>query len=93
MNFFVVPIKAVEDHKLSWGAKGLVTFLASQENGISLDEITDIFQKKGGRRDAIRSFLKELIENGYCSIDKIKNDKSQFVRTEYRICRSAWDAI
>jgi hypothetical protein len=79
--------KALEDKKLSWGAKGLWAYLMSRPDNwnVSVIHLSKIYDGKGGKEKAIYSLLNELIENGYCSKKQHFNEKGQFENLEYII--------
>ena len=54
----------VRDPKLSYKAKGLLTYLLSHEVGYTIT-ISQIIRESGDGRQAVRSALDELIEIGY----------------------------
>jgi len=80
--------KALESKKLSWAAKGLWAYLMSRPDdwNVSVSHLITIYEEKGGKEDAIYAVLNELIENGYCSRKKIRDEKGQYTKTEYLIC-------
>jgi len=85
--YAVMDKGAHEDTKLSWGAKGLWSYLMGRPDHwkVSITHLSSIYKERGGGEKAIYGFLKELIENGYCEREQIKDDKGLFCKTEYVI--------
>jgi hypothetical protein len=79
--------KALEDENLSWAAKGLWAYLISKPDNwkVSVAHLCKIYKAKGGGERAIYAILNELIENGYCIRQKLRNDKGLYGETEYII--------
>lgn len=77
----------LEDPALSWGAKGIWAYLMSRPDDweVSVPHLSTIYEKKGGGEKAIYALLNELIDNGYCTRTKLKDDKGLFGKTEYII--------
>ena len=76
-NYTVMSNYHLRDKKLSYKAKGLLSFMLSlPENwDYSLNGLCAI-SKEG--RDGIRSILKELQEHHYLEIEKVRGDKGYF---------------
>lgn len=85
--YVILNKKALEDKNLSWGAKGLWSYLMSRPDNwnISVAHLSKIYIGKGGGEKAIYTLLNELIENGYCNRIQGKKEKGFFSNTEYII--------
>ncbi len=79
--------KALEDRHLSWGARGLWSYLMSRPDDwtISVSHLKTLYSGKGGGEKAIYSLLNQLIEEGYCTRIVVKNEKGLFGKPEYII--------
>ncbi len=79
--------KALEDPDLSWGAKGLWSYLMSRPDNwqVSVSHLCKIYTGRGGRKDAIYSLLNELIESGYCETSQLHAKNGKFEKREYNI--------
>lgn len=62
--FARVPKEILDDEKLSWKAKGILSYLLSKKDGWKA-RTTDLVNHGTDGRDAVRSGLSELIEAGY----------------------------
>lgn len=76
-NYTVMSNYHLRDKRLSYKAKGLLSFMLSLPDDwdYSINGLVSI-SKESIR--AIRNILKELQENNYLVINKIKNEKGQF---------------
>ena len=76
-NYTVMSNYHLRDKKLSYKAKGLLSFMLSlpEDWDYSLNGLCAI-SKEG--RDGIRSILKELQEQHYLEIEKVRGDKGYF---------------
>ena len=76
-NYTVISNYHLRDKRLSYKAKGLLSFMLSLPDDwdYSINGLVSI-SKESIR--AIRNILKELQENNYLVINKIKNEKGQF---------------
>lgn len=63
-NFTILPNSQVRDESLSWGARGLLGWLHSHQEGFEITEETIVAAGKSGR-DGIRTMLRELESGGY----------------------------
>lgn len=85
-DYTVIANYAVKDKNLSLKAKGLLLTVMSLPNDwdFTVEGLTTIL--KEGRK-AIYNIIKELIENGYCSKERIKElgkgSKSRYLGIEY----------
>lgn len=86
-RFTTLPNSSAEDPNLSWQAKGLLWYLCSRPEdwSVYIHQLSNVCQtgKKGKSRDAIRSMMKELIENGYARHEKTRNEKGQWQHNYY----------
>ncbi len=77
---------AVDDPNLSWASKGLWVYLMGRPDTwkVSVSHLSSLYEGKGGGRDAIYSYLAELIECGYCKRIPIR-EKGKFKEFEYAV--------
>nr|WP_245998181.1 conserved phage C-terminal domain-containing protein [Siminovitchia terrae] len=84
MNPFVQIDKTMlSDEKISWKAKGILSYLLSKPDGW-ITYITDIEKRSADGRDSVRSGIKELADAGYIIRKRIR-DKGQFKGWEYEV--------
>jgi len=76
-NYTIMSNYHLRDRRLSYKAKGLLSFMLSLPDDwyYSLNGLCSI-SKEG--RDGIRSILKELQDNHYIKIEKVRDDKGHF---------------
>lgn len=76
-NYTVMSNHHLRDRNLSYKAKGLLSFMLSlpEDWDYSLAGLCAISKES---RDGIRSILKELQENHYVEIEKVRGDKGYF---------------
>jgi hypothetical protein len=86
-NYTTIDNFVSKDIKLSLKAKGLLLVIMSLPNDwdFSINGISKIC-KEG--RDSIYSAINELIDNGYCSRIKIKNEKGKIIGSDYTFYES-----
>lgn len=86
-NYTTIDNTVSKDIKLSLKAKGLLLVIMSLPNDwdFSINGISMIC-KEG--RDSIYSAINELIDNGYCSRIKIKNEKGKIIGSDYTFYES-----
>ncbi|RCL00014.1 MAG: hypothetical protein JSC085_001001 [Candidatus Tokpelaia sp. JSC085] len=83
-NYVVVPNSLVEDHRLSFEARGVLCYLLSKPNNWKI-QIRDL-QKQGNLgRDKTYRLLKELRNIGYLEHIVNRNKKSQIISKDYII--------
>lgn len=63
-NFLILDKTCLNDMSLSWGAKGLHSYLMSLPDDWKV-RVADLKDRATNGRDAVRSLLKELEETGY----------------------------
>ena len=83
-DFTVIDNGFVRNSKLSWKAKGVFAYILSLPTdwSINLEEV------KNHSTDGItvlRSAVKELTEQGYIKVSKVKNEKGMFAGTKYEV--------
>lgn len=87
-NPYVIINKSVlEDHELSWGAKGLLSYLVSKPYDweIRVSHLSKIYGARGGGERAIYTLLNELMEAGYCIRSQSRDMDGKFEKVEYII--------
>jgi len=84
--YVMINKSAIQDEKLSWKAKGLLSYLLSMPDDWQVYETELVKHSKDGR-ESTRSTIKELITAGYIerSKDRIRDDKGLLKGYEYRI--------
>lgn len=70
------------DKRLSWKAKGILTYLLSMPDDWQIYETELVKHSKDGLT-SLKSGIKELIELGYIIREQIRNEKGQFKGYEY----------
>lgn len=85
--YVVLNKECLSNTNLSWAAKGLWSYLLSLPDDwhVSVNHLKTIYKDHGGGRDAIRQYLKELEEEGYCEKIQKKNSDGTFCEVEYVI--------
>lgn len=87
-DFVVISTNVLKNPKLSWGAKGLHSFIMQLPDNWELNvEGLKGFSSVG--RDGTASLIKELIAHGYIQRKKVKSEKNQFLGYEYDIYETA----
>jgi|SRR5690606_6156707 len=74
----------IHDSRLSFKAKGILTYLLSRPDDWQVYEVEIIKHAKDGR-DSVRSGIKELIDCGYIERTERRNEKGQFKGYEYEV--------
>lgn len=85
--YVMVNKELLKDPDLSWGAKGLLSYLLSLPSDwkVQVSHLSKIYEGKGGGEKAIYSLLHELIAAGYCERIQTKNENGHFISTDYHI--------
>ena len=83
-NYTVIDNTFIRDIRLSWKAKGLMTYLLSlpEDWEVYVDEI--IKHSTDGEA-GLRAAIKELIKYGYIEFERLRNEKGVFIKGLYRI--------
>lgn len=84
-NFVIIDKKPLEDKKLSWQAKGLLTYLL----GRPADWKVFVSQLAGvsrNGRDATSNALQELVDNGYVSREIVRDGNGRVGGYDYTVC-------
>jgi hypothetical protein len=74
----------LQDERLSWKSKGLLTYLLSLPDDWKIYE-TEIMKHSTDGRDSTRSGIKELIKLGYMERQRIRNEDGSFNGYEYLV--------
>ncbi len=87
-GFCMIKNSILKDKRLSWKAKGIMSFLLSHSNSwiFYKSELMKHSDKDG--RESFTSGIRELKETGYLEIIKIKNDKGQFIGNQWLLHNS-----
>jgi len=68
-SFTMVPNQILRDSRLSWGARGLMSFIVSQKPGYSLSR-QELIEASPMGRMGVKSLIDELQELGYLEISQ-----------------------
>jgi hypothetical protein len=79
--YVMVNKRYLSDCKLSWKAKGILTYLLSKPDNWKVI-VGDLIKQSTDGRDAVYAGLKELKENGYMKKYPIKNDQGKITHWE-----------
>ncbi len=83
-NYTTISNVGLNDKNLSWGAKGLLTFLISKPDDWKVYTNYLSMQSKSGN-DATKNRLNELIKNKYIFKTQLRNKEGKFLGYEYII--------
>ncbi|MDF1684506.1 MAG: replication protein [Legionellaceae bacterium] len=82
-NFLVVDKSCLQDTELSWGAKGLHSYLMGMHHDWRVC-VRDLVNHATNGRDAVRSLLNELKNKGFITVEhKRDNTTGRFGQYEY----------
>lgn len=87
-NPYVILNKStLEDPNLSWPSKGLWAYLMSKPDNwqVSVSHLSTIYNERGGGKEAIYNYLNELIEQGYCKRQRLRDKQGRVGEVEYII--------
>lgn len=80
--YVMINKQFLKDKRLSWKAKGILTYLLSMPDDWKIYENELVAHSKDGLT-SLKSGIKELIELGYISRNQLRNEKGQFKGYEY----------
>lgn len=83
-KYVTINLTAVEDERLSWTAKGVHLYFMSRPPDWKV-RIADLLNRSSQGRHALKAAIRELKENGYLCLRKIRGDDGQFIDNEYVI--------
>ncbi|MCW8452541.1 replication protein [Legionella quinlivanii] len=84
-NFLILDKTCLNDMSLSWGAKGLHTYLMSLPDDWRV-RVTDLKERATNGRDAVRNLIKELEETGYIQKSICRHEENgRFGGIEYLV--------
>jgi hypothetical protein len=83
-NYSVISNQFLNDDRLSWKAKGVLTWLLSRQDGWK-PLLLDMQQRSKDGRDSTAAGINELVEHGYIVRDKIRDDKGLLKGYEYQV--------
>ena len=75
-NYVILNKEALENANLSWKAKGLLAYLLSLPDNWQI-YIEELSSHSRDGIDSTASAIKELINNGYITRDRVRNEKGQ----------------
>lgn len=87
-NFTIIPNEWLRDASLSWGAKGLLSYLASHHEGYVLRLEQILCEGTDGRRGVL-SFMKELEGAGYLKRERQRRPDGKLGTYQYVLGHSA----
>ncbi len=87
-KFVVIDKKPIEDAKLSWQAKGLLTYLLSKPNDWQV-HINQLSKASKNGRDSTRKIIQELVDSGYIIRNQVRNDKGHLIGWDYLVCEES----
>ena len=80
-NFTQIDRRCLDDIRLSWKAKGLLSYMLSMADGWVFYE-TELVKHSTNGISSLRTAVKELIKNGYMVKNRKRNEKGRFTTTE-----------
>jgi len=83
-NYTVVNNDILQNPELSWAAKGLLVYLLHLPDNWQIN-VADLSNRSKNGRDGTAGIIKELMNAGYISREKIKNEKAQFKGYDYTV--------
>jgi hypothetical protein len=83
-NYTVVNNDILQNTDLSWSAKGMLVYLLHLPDNWQIN-VADLSNRSRNGRDGTAGIIKELMNEGYISRVKIKNEKSQFKGYDYTV--------
>lgn len=81
-NFLILDKNCISNTKLSWGAKGLHTYLMGMRDDWQV-KVSSLRNSATNGRDAVRGFLKELKEQGYITTAWVRKPNSDKAKGTY----------
>lgn len=87
-NFTVVNNDYLQDKRLSWKAKGIITYVMSLPADWKIN-INDLVNRSEDGRNSLTTGINELVEFGYCRKQRVKGDGGRFVGYRYEISDKA----
>lgn len=82
--YVMINKSSLQDERLSWKAKGLLVYLLSLPDDWKIYETELINHAKDGR-DGTRSAIKELIDAGYITRERTRDEKGRLTGTDYNV--------
>ncbi len=83
-NYSVINNQFLNDKKLSWKAKGILTWLLSRPDNWQIF-LKDMQERSKDGRDSTAMGINELIDVGYIIRESIKNERNQFIGYNYQV--------
>ena len=83
-KYTVLELTATEDPNLSWGAKGLHTYLISRPEDWQI-YFADLLNRSTVGKDGTRTVIKELVTAGYLEIDSPRDALGRFSSSTWRV--------
>jgi len=83
-RFVVMAVEIVEDPRLSWRAKGVMTYLLSRPDAWEV-RVVDLVKRSTEGRDAVYKVVAELLEFGHLRRVEVR-DGGRFSRYDYVVC-------
>lgn len=84
-NPFAQISKAMlEDNRLTWKAKGLLSYLLSKPDNWEV-RIHDLIERSKDQRDSVRAAIKELREFKYMTFERVRDEKGKIIKSAYEV--------
>lgn len=84
-SYFLMLRSTAQDERLSWSARGMLTYLLSKPDDWVID-VNDLKQNCG--RDKVYAILNELIQYRYMAREKVIGDKQRIESVDYYVYES-----
>ena len=91
-NFVILDTEIINNPKLSWKAKGLLTYLLSKPDGWQFYE-TEIAKRSKDGRDSVAAGLKELENEGYLERSWIRNERGKYIGRQWDVYENPYTGI
>lgn len=88
--YVMLDKRIVENPELTWGAKGLLSYLLSRPNNWSIN-ITDLVNRSPDKEFCVRGLVKELRLAGYIHMSRPKDERGLLGATLYEVFESPED--
>lgn len=83
-HYSVIDNRFLSDNRLSWKAKGLLTYLLSKPNGWEV-RIGDLIKQSTDGEDSVRAGLNELKDAGYINWEQRRDAAGHITGYEYTV--------
>lgn len=73
-RFLIIDLRAVEDARLFWAARGLLSYLISRPDKLESSRSKDLQHRGDLKRDGIYKLLREFHGVGYIARETVKDE-------------------